>query len=154
MLSGNLSLCSVFELVSPLQFPSPWHLRFCQPSCFLTEAWGEAACQKWEELTVTCMHIILHTFSNFLCACTHKNSHTHTPHWYTMARTAWGGVDGLDIWSWLTRRENEGKAAERRKEAKRQERFSKAACRKELEGKAPSCTKKRRCKEEEKDTSW
>lgn len=42
-----------------------------------------------------------------------------------MARASGGGVDGLDIWSRLTRRENEGKAAERRKEAG--EGFSEAA---------------------------
>lgn len=41
------------------------------------------------------------------------------------ARASGGGVDGLDIWSRLTRRENEGKAAERRKEAG--EGFSEAA---------------------------
>lgn len=169
MLSGDVSLCSVFDLVSLLWFPPPWHLRFCQRRlrcCFPTEVWEEAACQRWKELTVTRMHIISDTFIHCVLVNTliftlavfqtllrthtqkHRRTHTHrllfhtctTPHLYTIALTAWGGVDGLDIWSWLTRRENEGELPreEKRRGKKRQnleerERFSEATCRKEGE---------------------
>lgn len=47
----------------------------------------------------------------------HTNTHMLfytciTPHLYTTPLIAWGGVDGLDIWSWLTRSENGGKLGE------------------------------------------
>ncbi len=135
MLSGDVSLCSVFESVSLLRFPPPWHLRFCQRwlrCCFPTEAWGEAACQRWEELTVTCVHIISHTFPNFP-ARAHTHAHTNTCTLlchtcttlllYTVPLTAWGGVDGLDIWSWLTRRENEGELHREEKRRKKRGRI-------------------------------
>lgn len=85
-----VALCSVFKLVSMLQFPPPWHLRFCQRwlwCCFPTEVWGEAACQRWEELTVTHMHIIADTFIQcvlvntliFTLTAFLTFQHTHTP---------------------------------------------------------------------------
>lgn len=97
---------------------------------------------------MTCIHVISHTFSNFPVHT--LPFHTCTkPHLYTILLTASGGVDGLDIWSWLTRRENEGELhREERKTKKRQnleerKRFSEAACRKEAEGNDPGSKKER-----------
>lgn len=51
-----------------------------------------------------------HNLAHFLPTFLHMQKHSWgITHLYTIPRTAWGGVDGLDIWSWLTRRENEEK---------------------------------------------
>lgn len=131
MLSGDVSLCSVFELVSLLCFLHHDTSDFVSNGCdaaFLLRCEGKQHAKRWEELSVTRMQIISDTFIQCVLVNTliftlavfltfpHAHARTHTllfhtwttPHLYTILLTAWEGADGLDIWSWLTRRENEG----------------------------------------------
>lgn len=118
ILSGNVSLCSVFALVSLLRFHSTMTPQIL--SAMLPSYWGVRG-SSMPKVRGAHSDMHAHNLAHFFELSSACKLTCTTHHLYIIPHTAWGGVDGLDIWSWLTRRENEGELHREEKSQKEPE---------------------------------